>query len=156
RDGDYRGREYANSARAYAKLWPPSKKAGRTETMAAADAVGDWCLVHFDTDLLKAGPLCRRSVELLRAVEGSDGVTPTALLNYAAVLEHLARYDEAEPVYLEAIRTARSRADSQVEVVAAIELANLYAQRGDAARAAGELDAFERKFRNTPAFTPRR
>jgi len=154
--GYYLAREYAKSDQAYAELMAALEKAGRTETMAAADALGNWCLVHFDTDLVKAEPLCRRSVELLRAVEGADGVTPTALLNYAAVLEHLARYDEAEPVYLEAIRTARSRADSQVEVVAAMELANLYAQRGDAARATGELDAFERKFRNTPAFTPRR
>jgi serine/threonine-protein kinase len=154
--GYYLARDYAQADRTYAELMTEFERAGRAETMAAADALGNWSLVHFDTDLVRAEPICRRSVDLLRAIEGADGVTPAGLLNYAAVLFHLARYQEAELLYEETIRTAKARSDTEVELVATSELANLYARKGDADRAAAELSVMERTFRNSPAFTPRR
>ncbi|HEY2797076.1 MAG TPA: protein kinase [Thermoanaerobaculia bacterium] len=154
--GYYLARDYAKADRTYAEVMTEFERAGRAETLAAADALGNWSLVHFDTDLVKAEPICRRSVDLLRAIEGADGVTPAGLLNYAAVLFHLTHYPEAEALYDEAIRTARARSDTEVELVATSELANLHTQSGDPDRAAAELSAMERAFRTSPAFTPRR
>jgi len=154
--GYYLARDYAKANQAYAALMSALEAAGRGQTLAAADALANWGLVHFDTDIVNAEPLCRRSVDLHRAIQGADGVTPTALLNLAAVLLQLDRYDEAETAYLEAIRTARARADRQVEVDAMTELADLHAERGDASRAGAELGAVERTFRDTPAFDARR
>ena len=154
--GYYLARDYARADQAYVELMANLEKAGRGQTMAAADVLGNWALVHFDTDIVKAEPICRRSVELHRAVEGSDGVTPTALLNQAAVLFQLARYDEAEAVYAETIRTAHARSDRQAELDALLEVADLYTERGDSTRALAELAEADRDFRNTPAFGPRR
>ncbi len=154
--GYYLARDYAKADQAYVELMTALDKTGRSQTMAAADVLGNWALVHFDTDIVKAEPICRRSVDLHRAVEGSDGVTPTALLNHAAVLFQLARYDEAESVYAETIRTAHARSDHQAELDARLEVADLYTERGDVTRALEELAEADRGFRNTPAFGPRR
>ena len=154
--GYYLARDYTRADQAYVELMRALEKAGRGQTMAAADVLGNWGLVHFDTDIVKAEPICRRSVDLHRAVEGSDGVTPTALLNYAAVLFQLARYDEAEAIYAETIRTAHARSDRQAELDARLEVADLYTERGEPARAMAELAEADRAFRNTPAFGPRR
>jgi serine/threonine protein kinase len=154
--GYYLARDYGRADQAYVVLMTDLEKAGRGQTMAAADVLGNWALVHFDTDIVQAEPICRRSVDLHRAVEGSDGVTPTALLNYAAVLFQLARYDEAEAIYAETIRTAHARSDRQAELDARLEVADLYTERGEPTRALAELAEADRAFRNTPAFGPRR
>ncbi len=132
--GYYLARDYARADQAYVELMADLEKAGRGQTMAAADVLGNWALVHFDTDIIQAEPICRRSVDLHRAVEGDDGVTPTALLNYAAVLFQLARYDEAEAIYAETIRTAHARSDRQAELDARLEVADLYTERGEPPR----------------------
>jgi serine/threonine-protein kinase len=154
--GYYLAREFGKADQAYRDLVGDLETAGRGQTMASADVLGNWALVHFDTDLINAEPISRRSVDLHRAVEGADGVTPTALLNYAAILYVLARYDEAESVYLETIRTAHARADRVAELDAMLELADLYSRRGEWKRAVAELALVDRSFRDTPAFDGRR
>jgi len=154
--GYYLAREYRKADQAYRDLVGDLEKAGRGQTMAAADVLGNWALVHFDTDLVNAEPISRKSVDLHRAVEGVDGVTPTALLNYGAILYELARYDDAEPIYLETIRTAHGRADRVAELDAMLEVADLYSRRGDWKRAREELALVDRSFRDNPAFDGRR
>ena len=129
---------------------------GRDRTMSAASTLNNWALIHYDTDPVKAEPLSRRAVELHRAVEGQAGATPSALLNYAAVLAQLDRYDEAELIYRETIRTAHARAEHRTELSAMVEVANVDTARGDTARAAAELTEAERTFLKTPLFIPAR
>jgi eukaryotic-like serine/threonine-protein kinase len=154
--GLYLSGDYGKADQAYRDLVSHLEQAGRGQTMAAADVLGNWALVHFETDLVNAEPISRKSVELHRAVEGADGVTPTALLNYAAILYELARYDEAEPIYLETIRTAHARTDRVAELDAMLEVADLYSRRGDWKRALEKLGLVDKSFRDTPAFDGRR
>ncbi|HEY4228667.1 MAG TPA: tetratricopeptide repeat protein, partial [Thermoanaerobaculia bacterium] len=77
-----------------------------------------------------------------RSIEGSS-VGPTALDNYAGVLFALARYDEAIPLYEETIRTARDRNEPREQFDAMMELADLYTEKGDPARAVAELAELE-------------
>jgi tetratricopeptide (TPR) repeat protein len=149
--GYYLARENANADRAFAEVMAALRQAGRERTTTAADTLNNWGLVHFDGDILKAEPLFRQAVELHRFVEG-DAIAPTMLFNYAAVLYQLARYDAAEPLYAETIRTARARGEHRIEIDATMELADLHAERGDLDRAAAELDGVNREYLKTPIF----
>jgi serine/threonine-protein kinase len=153
--GYYLAGEYGRADRAYADLMNALDRAGRAQTMAAATVLTNWSLAHFDTDIVNAEPIGRRSVELHRAIEGDEGITPVVLANHAAMLTELDRYDEAEPEYLEAIRTARARSDRQVELQALLEVADLYSRRGETQKAVARIAEAERAYRNTPLFSAR-
>ncbi|MEO8016174.1 MAG: hypothetical protein ABI769_00020, partial [Pseudomonadota bacterium] len=112
---------------------------GREHTLAAADLFNNWALVHFMGDIRKAAPLQARAVELRRAIEGSDGVAPTATYNYAGLLLQLARYDEAIPVYEETIRTAVAREEIRIQLDSTMELAEVYIETGDLPKARAQL-----------------
>jgi tetratricopeptide (TPR) repeat protein len=116
------------------------ERSGRERTIAAADALNNWALVHFGGDIKKAELLMRRSLELRRSIEGRDAVAPTFLFNYAGVLYRLAQYDEAEQVFQETIRTARDRQMTRIEVDAMMQLADLYTERGNFRAAEEQLN----------------
>ena len=119
------------------------EKTGRDRSLAAADVLNNWGLVHYRGDIRRAEPLYRRSLELHRAIEGTDAVGPIILHNYAGVLAQLARYSEAESVYEEAIRAAHDRELARVEVDASLGLACVYAEQGRVAEAAAAVARVE-------------
>jgi eukaryotic-like serine/threonine-protein kinase len=137
--GHYLARESREADAGYARLMNELKRAGRDETLLAADTCNNWALVHYQGNIAKAEPLCRRAVELRRAIEGAGAIAPSVTFNYAGVLQQLARYDEAEPLYQETIRTASARQEERIETDAMLELADLYLHRGDVPRAASQL-----------------
>jgi tetratricopeptide (TPR) repeat protein len=141
--GYYLQRQNAKADRAFADLMKELEESGRDRTLAAADVLNNWSLVHFLGDIRKSEALHRRCLELHRAIEGEDAVNPGALHNYGGILFQLARYAEAEPYYLETIRAAHARDDLRVEIDATIGLSILYAQMGradDASKALARLD----------------
>ena len=138
--GYYLTRHIVKADQTYARLMTALERSGRERTIAAADIWNNWALVHFGGDIKKAELLMRRSLELRRSIEGRDAVAPTFLFNYAGVLHRLARYDEAEPVFQETIRTARVRKMSRIEVDAIMELSDMYTERGDFRAAEKQLD----------------
>jgi tetratricopeptide (TPR) repeat protein len=138
--GDYLSRQMAKADTEYAEIAGALVRAGRDRTTLAADTYNNWSLVHYEGNLSRAEPLCRKAVELRRAVEGAEGIAPSVTFNHAGVLLQLARYDEAEPLYLETIRTARARQFPLMEADAMLELADLYTRRGEFARASAQLD----------------
>jgi serine/threonine protein kinase len=140
--GYYLTRQYSRAEHTYADVVSALEKAGRGRTLAAADVWNNWALLYFVGDIRKAEPLLRRCLELLRSIEGRDAVAPTNLFNYAGVLHRLARYDEAERVFRETIRVARSRA-SRIELDATMELADVYTERGDFSDAERQLRLIE-------------
>ena len=75
--------------------------------------------------------------------------------NYAGVLQQLARHAEAEPVFQEAIRIARDRQNTYVEIAATLELAGSYAETGRLAEARAAVATLDR-YIGTKAFTPLR
>jgi len=142
--GYYLLRQNVRADRAFAELMKELQATGRDRTLAAADVWNNWSLVHFLGDIRRAEDLQRRCLELHRSIEGEDAVNPGALHNYAGILFQLARYAEAEPYYLAAIRATRARDDRREEIDATLSLAILYARTGrhdDAAKALASLDA---------------
>lgn len=136
--GYYRTRQNAKADRVYEQLMKALEEAGMANTLTAAEVLNNWGLVHYEGDIGKAEPLYRRCVELHRSIEGGS-VGPTTLENYAGVLLVLARYKEAIPLYEETIQTAKDRNERISQVDAMLELADLYTEIGDPARATAEL-----------------
>ena len=137
--GHYLARESREADANYAELMNELKRVGRDETLLAADTCNNWALVHYQGNIAKAEPLCRRAVELRRSIEGADAIAPSVTYNHAGVLLQLARYDEARPLYEETIRTARERHEERIETDAMLELADLYIETRDLARATAQL-----------------
>ena len=137
--GHYLARENREADALYAQVMSGLEHAGREKTILAADTFNDWALVHYTGNIARAEPLCRSAIALRRSIEGADAISPTATFNLAGVLLQLARYDEAERLYDETIRTARARKDARIETDAMLELAQLYVETGDLARAAAQL-----------------
>jgi eukaryotic-like serine/threonine-protein kinase len=137
--GYYLAHQNRKADETYTVLWKLFERTGRDRTMAAADVLNNWALVHYEGDIVRAEPLYRKCAELHRSIEGVDSITPTASFNYAGVLFQLARYKEAEPLYEETIRTAHTRQESRIEYVAMFELTDLYIETGDLERASAEL-----------------
>jgi len=138
--GHYLARENREADVAYAALMDELKRAGRDDTLLAAETCNNWSLVHYEGNIAKAEPLIRHAVELRRSIEGDDAIAPSVTYNHAGVLLQLARYGEAEQLYEETIRTARARHEERIETDAMLELADLYTQRGDLARATAQLE----------------
>jgi len=135
----YLDRETREADALYADIMAELERAGRDRTLLAADINNNWGLLHFSGNLARAEPLCRRAVELRRSIEGAEAIAPTVTFNHAAVLMHLARYDEALPLYEETIRTARARKEQRIETDAMLELSGLYVDAGDLDRADAQL-----------------
>jgi serine/threonine-protein kinase len=140
--GYYLTRQYSKAEKTYAEVVSALERAGRARTLAASDIWNNWAVLYFVGDIRKAEPLLRRSLELRRSIEGDDAVAPTYLFNYAGVLHRLARYEDAERVFRETIRMARSR-QSRVELEATMELADVYTERGDILAAEKQLGLLE-------------
>jgi serine/threonine protein kinase/tetratricopeptide (TPR) repeat protein len=137
--GFYLSRQMGKADARFAEIADALVRAGRDRTTLAADTYNNWSLVHYEGNISRAEPLCRKAVELRRAVEGAD-IAPSVTFNHAGVLLQLARYDEALPLYEETIRVARARQFPLIETDAMLELADLYTRRGDLARAATQLE----------------
>jgi serine/threonine protein kinase len=137
--GQYLTRQNRKAEATYAQVMEGLTKIGRERTMAASDILNNWSLVHYQGDIVKSEPLARRSLELRRAIEGAQSVTPTVTFNWAGILFRLARYTEAESVYQETIRTARARHEQRIEFDAMMELADVYVSMGELERASAQL-----------------
>jgi serine/threonine protein kinase len=137
--GHYLARESREADAGYAALMEELERTGREETVLAADTCNNWSLVHYQGNISRAEPLCRRAVELRRRIEGADAIAPSVTYNHAGVLLKLGRYDEAEALFDETIRTARARQEERIETDAMLELADLYIERGDLTRAGAQL-----------------
>ena len=153
--GYYLTRQNAKADAAFAELTRALEENGRDRTLAAADAWNNWGLVHHRGEIRKAEPLYRRSLDLHRAIAGEDGVGAIVLHNYAGVLQQLARYSEAEPVFREAIRNARARQNTFIEIAATLELVATYAEIGRLDEARATLSTLD-PYLGTDAFTPLR
>ena len=124
------GPEREGRRRVRASSRASSSATDAADTLAAADAWNNWALVHHRGDIRKAEPLYRRALEIHRSIDGEDGIEPVALHNYAGVLHELGRYREAEPIFRDAVRRARERQNTFVEIAGTLELAGMLAENG--------------------------
>jgi eukaryotic-like serine/threonine-protein kinase len=153
--GYYLTRQNEKADAAYVALTRALEETGRDRTITASDAWNNWALVYHRGDIRRAEALYRRSLELHRSVTGEEGVSAVSLHNYAGVLMQLARYAEAEPIFQEAIRTARARQIPYIEMFATMELAGMYAETGRLGEAKKTLATLDPLI-GTKAFTPLR
>lgn len=137
--GHYLAHEDAAADRLYARTMADFEAVGRERTLAAADVLNNWALVHFRSDIRKAEPLLRRALELRRSAEGGNGVAPSLSHNYAGVLLRLGRFDEALPVFEETIRTSAARQENRIMFDAMMQLADLHIQNGQLQEAEKQL-----------------
>jgi serine/threonine protein kinase len=137
--GYYLDRQNEKADQTYAEVVAALERAGRERTGAMSDALNNWGLVHFVGDIARAEPLFGRSVELRRAIESADSITPSVSYNHAGALLKLARYPEAERLLKETIRTAGARKEQRIELDAMMQLADLHIETGALARAAAQL-----------------
>jgi tetratricopeptide (TPR) repeat protein len=137
--GYYLAHDHRRADETFRSLAEQLTAAGMEQTLAAADIFNNWSLVHYHSDIRKAEPLIRRTVELRRSIEGADAIAPTALFNHASVLLKLGRLQEAEPVYQEVIRTAAAREELNTFYDATMELTEVYVQSGQLAAAERQL-----------------
>jgi len=137
--GYYLAGDVEKADRAHADVMAALEKAGRESTLAAADTLSNWGLVHEENDVIKEELLYRRALELHRSVDPPDEVEPTILFNEAFALFELARYDEAASLFQEAIRNSRARGNRHIEVPAVMLLAQVHTEQGELARASAEL-----------------
>jgi tetratricopeptide (TPR) repeat protein len=153
--GYYLSGRNAESDAVYARLVEQFERNGRDRTLAAADTWNNWALVHYRGDIRKSEKLYRRALEIYRDLAGEDGVGAVVLHNYAGVLHQLARYEEAEPIFREAVRVAHERKNAFIEIPATLELAAMYAEWGRPSEAQRTLATLD-PYLGTPAFTPLR
>jgi hypothetical protein len=136
--GYYLAHENEKADREFARIEKALQAVGRERTLAAADNYNNWSQVHFRGDVRRAEPLSRRSLELHRYIEGTDGVATETTFNYAGILRVLSHFDEAAPLYEETIRTAQARREKVFAAYAFMDYAHLKIQKGDL-RAASAL-----------------
>lgn len=137
--GYYLAQDHVHADATFASLMDQLTKAGMDRTLAAADVLNNWSLVYYHSDIRKAEPLIRRTVELRRSIEGADGIAPISLFNHASVLLKLGRLKEAEPLYQETIRTAAARDELNTLYDATMELTEVYILSGQLAAAEAQL-----------------
>ena len=138
--GYYLAHRNADADREFAAVVRVMESAGLSRTLAAADVMNNWSLVHYRSDIRKAEPLLKQAMELRRSIEGPDGVAPTVSFNYAGTLLMLGRLDEAAPLFEETIRTAAARQETRIMFDAMMELAELRIESGDLDAAQEQLD----------------
>ncbi len=144
--GYYLARQNRKADHEYERLHAELVRVGRERTIEGADLFNNWALVHFLGDISRAETLTRSAVELLRAIEGPEAISPTALFNHAGALFQLGRWEDAERYLEETIRTADAREEPRIELDATMALAGLYVETGRLALAATTLDQVEARF----------
>jgi serine/threonine-protein kinase len=117
--------------RSFALAMDQLQRIGRDQTKGAATLLNNWALARAATDTLGALDLQRRSLD--------DGGRPVSLSNYGRLLNRLARYGEALPVYQSARDTARQHRSNWVVGAASLGLARAYRNLGDLERAQAAL-----------------
>ncbi len=132
--GYYLAHENGKADAQFAKVADLLHAMGRDRTLGAADLYNNWSLLHFRSDIRKAEPLMRKSMELHGSIEGAGNITPLITYNYAALLLTLGRYAEALPYYQDTIRVAEQRGETLVLVDALMELSLLRTLTGEYAQ----------------------
>jgi tetratricopeptide (TPR) repeat protein len=126
---------------------------GREQTQVAGTLFNNWALaVSSSGHILEAATVFRRAIDLSRDNRFEQAVSPMLLNNYARVLNDLARYDEAAD-YAERAYAKAVEADEEIVINQSLLLrADIYAARGESARAMSMIDEVEpRLHRALPA-----
>jgi serine/threonine-protein kinase len=123
---------------------------GRDETQGAVVLFNNWALELDQLGRpLESERLLRRVIDMSRADETEETVSPMVLNNYARSLRELGRLDEAAD-YAERAYAKAKQADHQLAISQSLlERARIYRERRDFARAAAMLAEVEPRLRES-------
>jgi serine/threonine-protein kinase len=123
---------------------------GRDDTETAGTLFNNWALaLHLSGRPLEAEKLFRRAIDISRAGQSEQGVSPMLLTNYARTLQELGRREEAAR-YAEGGYDRAVQAGDQVVTNQSLLLrARIYREQGNLARAKAMLQEVEPRLRQS-------
>ena len=121
---------------------------GRDDTENAGTLYNNWALALFQLGQpLAAEPIFRRAIEISRADNTDQAVSPMLLLNYGRTLRELGHLDEAADYAERAYARAKKAGHQVVMNQALLEKARIYREKGDLGRALAMLSEAEPSLR---------
>ena len=121
---------------------------GRDNTETAGTLFNNWALALKQMGRpLEAERLFRRAIDISRANQFEQGVSPVLLNNYASTLEDLARFDEAAAYAERSYERARQAGDEVAINQALLEQSRIYRAQHDIPRAEAALAEVEPRLR---------
>ncbi len=140
--------QFSESNAAFERASALMRSLGYDETQKAVKLFNDWALTLTYAGLpLEAEKTYRRAIDISRANQTEDAVSPVLLYNYAGVLRELGRFTEAAD-YAERASSKAQRAGDQILIGQAdLQRARVYRDRHDFARANLLLASLEPRLR---------
>jgi serine/threonine-protein kinase len=121
---------------------------GRDNTETAGTLFNNWGLALKQIGRpLEAEGLLRRAIDISRADQSEQGVSPMLLNNYASILEDLARFDEAAGYAERAYARAQKAGDEVVINQSLLLRSRIYRAQHDVPRGEAALDEVEPRLR---------
>ena len=123
---------------------------GRDDTQTAGTLFNNWALaLHASGRPLEAEELFRRAIDISRADQSEQGVSPMLLVNYARTLYELGRLDEAAGYAERGYTKAMQLGDQVVMNQSLLMRARIYRAQGDLTRAEAMLSEVEPRLRRS-------
>ena len=140
--------EFPQAIAAFEQAFVELTALGRDNTETAGTLFNNWGLALIQTGRpLEAERLLGRAIEISRADQSEEGVSPMLLNNYAAILQDLARLDEAAG-YAERAYTRAQKAGDEVVINQSLLLrSRIYRDQHDVPRAEAALAEVEPRLR---------
>ena len=140
--------QYREAIAAFEQASRLTTSLGRDDTENAGTMYNNWAMALFQLGLpLEAEPIFRRAIEISRADNTDQAVSPMVLLNYGRTLRELGHLDQAAD-YAERAYAKAEKAGHQVVInQSLLERARIYRERGDLGRALAMLAEVEPRLR---------
>ncbi len=145
--------QHHEAAEAFEQAFPRLAALGRDDTQTAGTWLNNWgvALVQLGRSL-DAERILRRGIDISRADQTEETVSPMLLINYARALRELGRLDEAADYAERGYAKARQAGDEVVINQSLLLRAAVYRERHDLPRAVAMLREVEPRLRrNLPA-----
>jgi eukaryotic-like serine/threonine-protein kinase len=141
--------EFAESFAVFERASALMTSLGYDETQKAVKLFNDWALtLGYAGRQLEAEKTYRRAIDISRANQTEDAVSPVLLYNYAGVLRELGRFSEAADYAERAFAKAQQAGDEILLAQADLQRARVYRDQKDFVRANSLLADLEPRMRH--------
>lgn len=141
--------EFAESFAVFERASALMTSLGYDETQKAVKLFNDWALtLSYAGRQLEAEKTYRRAIDISRANQTEDAVSPVLLYNYAGVLRELGRFSEAADYAERAFVKAQRAGDEILLAQVDLQRARLYRDQKDFVRANSLLADLEPRMRH--------
>ena len=140
--------QYREAIPVYEQISALMTALGRDDTETAGTVFNNWAFaLQLAGRPFEAGKFYRRAIELSRADQSEEGVSPMLLVNYARTLRELGHHGEAAG-YAERAYAKAEQAGNQVVIIQSLLVgARIYREQGNLIRAEAMLAKVEPKLR---------